>query len=115
MEKAFSFTEEQKSLIWRTKVSPQGGTADDAKLFVEICETYGLSPLLSDIVFQRYESKKGPVVNFIVSRDGYLKAAMRDVNFVKCVSAVIKEGDEFEMDIEGTVTHKFGKQRHPKR
>ena len=34
---------------------------------------------------------------------------MRDVNFVKCVSAVIKEGDEFEMDIEGTVTHKFGK------
>ena len=111
MEKFIQFTEEQKSLIWRTKVQPLGGTADDARIFVEVCEQYGLDPILGDIVFQRYETKKGPVTNFIVSRDGYLKAAMRDKNFVKCVSAVIKEGDDFEMDIEGNVRFKFGKQR----
>jgi phage recombination protein Bet len=78
---------------------------------MEVCEQYGLNPLLNDIVFSRYETKNGPVVNFIVTRDGYLKAAMRDKNFVKCPSAVIKEGDEFEMDIEGNVKHKFGKKR----
>jgi phage recombination protein Bet len=111
MEKAIQFTEAQKSLIWRTKVEPKHGTADDAYLFMEVCEQYGLNPLLGDIVFNRYETKSGPVVNFIVSRDGYLKAAMRDKDFVKCVSAVIKEGDDFEMDIEGNVQHKFGKQR----
>lgn len=111
MEKALEFSEEQKSLIWRTKVQPKMGTADDALMFMEVCEQYGLNPLLNDIVFNRYESQNGPVVNFIVSRDGYLKAAMRDVNFVKCVSAVIKEGDEFSMDIEGNVHHKFGKSR----
>lgn len=111
MEKAITFTEEQKSLIWRTKVQPKNGTADDAFLFMEVCEQYGLNPLLGDIVFNRYETNNGPVVNFIVSRDGYLKAAMRDKDFVKCPSAVIKEGDEFQMDMDGNVIHKFGKSR----
>lgn len=111
MEKAIQFTEAQKSLIWRTKVQPKNGTSDDALMFMEVCEQYGLNPLLNDIVFNRYETKSGPVVNFIVSRDGYLKAAMRDKDFVKCVSAVIKEGDDFEMDIDGNVLHKFGKSR----
>ncbi|MEQ2529165.1 RecT family recombinase [Bacillaceae bacterium CLA-AA-H227] len=111
MEKAMVFTEEQKSLIWRTKVQPKNGTSDDARIFVEVCEQYGLNPLLGDIVFNRYETANGPVVNFIVTRDAYLKAAMRDKDFVKCVSAVIREGDHFEMDIDGNVIHKFGVKR----
>ncbi|NYV66487.1 recombinase RecT [Bacillus sp. Gen3] len=113
MEKTILFTDEQKSLIWRTKLSPNGATQDDARIFMDICEKYGLDPILGEIVFQRFETKRGPVTNFVVSRDGYLKAAMRDKDFVKCVSAVIREGDDFEMDIDGNVIHKFGKKRGP--
>ncbi|WP_019156935.1 RecT family recombinase [Robertmurraya massiliosenegalensis] len=112
MEKAIQFTEEQKSLIWRTKVQPKKGTADDALMFMEVCEQYGLNPLLNDIVFNRYETKSGPVVNFIVTRDAYLKVAMRDQNYVKVIGNVVKEGDHFQMNtVDGSIEHRFGTKR----
>ncbi|MDX8367677.1 RecT family recombinase [Cytobacillus sp. IB215665] len=112
MKKVMEFTQEQKVLIWNVKVQPKNGTPDDAKIFVEICETYGLNPLLGDIVFQRYESKMGPVVNYITTRDGYLKAAMRDSEYVRVISAVVKEGDHFKFDVvDGSVKHEFGTKR----
>lgn len=112
MEKAIVFTDEQKSLIWRTKVQPKNGTGDDALMFMEVCEQYGLNPLLNDIVFNRYESKSGPVVNFIVTRDAYLKVAMRDPNYVKVMGNVVKEGDHFEMNtVDGSIEHRFGLKR----
>lgn len=95
MEKIIQFSREQKNLIWQTKVAPMGGTLEECFLFVEVCETHGLNPLVGDIVFKKYNSKNGPVVNFITTRDGYLKAAMRDKEYVKVISAVVREGDHF--------------------
>lgn len=112
MKKIIEFTQEQKSLIWNTKVVPNNGTQEDAKLFLEVCEMHGLNPLVGDIVFNRYETKRGPVVNFITTRDGYLKAAQRDPSFVRIASAVVKEGDHFKFDaVNGSVEHGFGTKR----
>ena len=60
MEKVLTFTNEQKSLIWNRFVQPAKGTQEEANHFIEVCETFGLNPLLGDIVFQRYETKNGP-------------------------------------------------------
>ncbi|HWO74726.1 MAG TPA: recombinase RecT [Bacillus sp. (in: firmicutes)] len=112
MKKLIEFTQEQKTLIWSTKVKPNNGTHEEALLFVEVCEMNGLNPLTNDIIFQKFESKQGWRVNFITTRDGYLKAAQRDPNFVKVMSAVVKEGDEFQFDtVTGGVNHKFGSKR----
>ena len=59
MEKVLTFTNEQKSLIWNRFVQPTNGTQEEANHFIEVCETFGLNPLLGDIVFQRYESNNG--------------------------------------------------------
>lgn len=113
MEKVLSFSNEQKSLIWKRFVEPEGGTQDEAKHFVEVCETFGLNPLLGDIVFQKYETRQGPRVNFITTRDGLLRVAAQSPDYVGApVANVVREGDDFEfIPSEGTVKHKFGKKR----
>lgn len=113
MSKAITFTDDIKSLIWSQFVQPAGGTAEEAKHFVEVCEEFGLNPLLGDIVFQRYETKNGPKVQFITTRDGLLRVASRQPGYVGPPNAnVVKEGDHFEfLPSEGTVKHKFGAKR----
>lgn len=112
MKKVFTFTENQKALIWSTIVAPNNGTVEECEVFLEVCETYGLNPLLREIVFQKFETKYGPRVNHITTRDGYVKIAMRDPNYIRCMSSVVREGDTFEFDtVAGTVIHKFSSKR----
>ncbi|MEN1969661.1 RecT family recombinase [Lentibacillus sp. N15] len=109
MEKALTFTNDQKGLIFSRFVAPQNGTNEEAYQFIEICETFGLNPLLNDIVFQKY----GDRVNFITTRDGLLRVATRQEGYVGApIANVVKEGDEFEfMPSKGEVHHKFGQKR----
>lgn len=113
MEKVLTFTNEQKSLIWKRFVQPANGTEDEAKHFIEVCETFGLNPLLGDIVFQKFETRQGPKVNFITTRDGLLRVAMNSPDYVGApIGATVREGDVFEIDAaNAAVNHKFGTKR----
>lgn len=113
MKKVFEFSTEQKSLIFNRFVAPAHGTQDEAIHFVEYCEQLGLNPLLGDVVFQKYETKYGPRTTFVTTRDGLLRIAVRDENYVgPPISNVVREGDHFEFKpAEGTVVHKFGQKR----
>ncbi|HBI04304.1 MAG TPA: hypothetical protein DDY49_09785, partial [Paenibacillaceae bacterium] len=113
MEKAFKFTEEQKALIWDRFVAPANGTQAEAQHFMEYCETFGLNPILGDIVFQKYETKSGPRINFIVTRDVLLRKASENPDYMgPPIANVVREGDEFEfIPSQGDVRHKFGQKR----
>ncbi len=113
MEKVITFTNDQKSLIWQRFVNPAGGTEDEVKHFIEVCESFGLNPLLGDIVFQAYGEGAKRRVNFITTRDGLLRIASRQPDYVGPPNAnVVREGDEFEfLPSKGDVKHKFGKKR----
>ena len=113
MEKVLTFTNEQKSLIWNRFVQPAKGTQEEANHFIEVCETFGLNPLLGDIVFQRYETKNGPNTSFITTRDGLLRVATAQEGYVGPPNAnVVREGDTFEfIPSEGSVRHEFGQKR----
>ncbi|PID03773.1 hypothetical protein CSV67_03795 [Sporosarcina sp. P2] len=115
MEKVLTFTNEQKSLIWNRFVQPANGTQEEANHFIEVCETFGLNPLLGDIVFQRYETKNGPNTSFITTRDGLLRVATTQEGYVGPPNAnVVREGDTFEfIPSEGSVRHEFGQKRGP--
>lgn len=107
--KVLSFSNKQKNLIYKRFVQPQNGTIEECEQFIEICETFGLNPLLNDIVFQKFNKR----VNFITTRDGLLRVATRQKGYVGApVANVVKEGDEFEfIPSEGKVYHKFGTKR----
>jgi phage recombination protein Bet len=113
MEKVIKFSKEQKALIFNRFVAPMNGTKEEGMHFIEYCEMLGLNPLLNDIVFQKYETKFGPRVSFVTTRDGLLRVAVRDENYVgPPISNVVREGDHFEfLPAEGTVIHKFGEKR----
>jgi phage recombination protein Bet len=115
VEKVLTFTNEQKSLIWNRFVKPAKGTQEEANHFIEVCETFGLNPLLGDIVFQRYETKNGPNTSFITTRDGLLRVATSQEGYVGPPNAnVVREGDTFEfIPSEGSVRHEFGQKRGP--
>jgi len=115
VEKVLTFTNEQKSLIWNRFVQPAKGTQEEANHFIEVCETFGLNPLLGDIVFQRYETKNGPNTSFITTRDGLLRVATTQEGYVGPPNAnVVREGDTFEfIPSEGSVRHEFGQKRGP--
>lgn len=114
MQKVLEFTEEQKSLIWVTKVNPVKGTPEECAAFVMVCEEYGLNPLAGDISFQRYETDYGPRVSYIIARDGYLKHLYRQSDFVSINSGVVREGDHFKYDLNNEVIeHSFGAKRGP--
>lgn len=112
-DKLITFSNEQKDLIWKRFVQPSNGTQEEARHFVEVCEQFGLNPLLGDIVFQRFESKYGARTTFITTRDGLLRVASTQPGYVGPPNCnVVKEGDDFEfLPAEGTVKHKFGTQR----
>ena len=113
MEKKIEFTTEQKSLIFNKFILPLNGTAEDAKHFVEYCEQRGLNPILGDVAFQRFETKYGPRTSFLVTRDGLLRMAVKDPNYVgPPIANVVREGDLFEFKPStGDVIHKFGDKR----
>ncbi|WP_171046230.1 RecT family recombinase [Lentibacillus cibarius] len=113
MEKAIQFTEKEKSLIWSRFIQPVNGSDEEAQHFIEMCENFGLNPLLGDVVFQRYETKRGAKTQFITTRDGLLRVATRQPGYVGPPNAnVVKEGDDFEfLPSEGDVKHKFGTKR----
>lgn len=113
MEKTIVFTQEQKSLIWNRFVAPVNGTAEEAQHFVEYCETFGLNPLINDVIFQKYEGKRGAKIKFLTTRDGLLRVASRHSDFVGPPNSnVVREGDEFEfVPSQGDVKHKFGEKR----
>lgn len=113
MEKAVQFSNSEKSLIWKRFIEPAKGTQEEAQHFLEVCENFGLNPLLGDIVFQRYETKRGAKTQFITTRDGLLRVATSQPGYVGPPNAnVVKEGDHFEfLPSEGTVRHKFGTKR----
>lgn len=113
MEKVIKFSPEEKNLIYNRFVAPSNGTADEAMHFVDYCETLGLNPLLGDVVFQKFETKYGPKVSFVSTRDGLMRVAVRDENYVgPPISNVVRDGDHFEfLPADGTVIHKFGTKR----
>lgn len=113
MEKATTFSNEEKSLIWSRFIKPANGTQEEAAHFIQVCEQFGLNPLLGDIVFQRYETKRGAKTQFITTRDGLLRVSTRQPSYVGPPNAnVVKEGDDFEfIPSEGSVKHKFGSKR----
>ncbi|MFM9419391.1 RecT family recombinase [Thermus scotoductus] len=80
--------------------------------FLLVAQKLGLDPVAREIIPQVREGKEGRRVAFIVSRDGYLKAAMRDPGFAGLQSMVVREGDTFEVHpSEGRVIHRLGSKR----
>lgn len=104
-------TREQIELIKRTVAKE--ATDDELKLFLYTAQKYNLDPFLKEIVFVKRKTEKyGEIVNFITTRDGYLKIAMQDPDFLGLQSGVVREGDFFEViPTEGKVVHKFGEKR----
>lgn len=101
----------QKIELVRQTVA-QDATDAELALFIHQCQRLGLDPLQRELVFTKYQTKKGPRVSFITTRDGYLKAAMQDPNYAGLQSFPVKEGDTFEIDPQkGTVHHAFGERR----
>jgi phage recombination protein Bet len=112
-EKVITFTQEEKSLIFNRFVAPVNGSTEEALHFISYCETLGLNPLLGDVIFQKFETKQGPRTTFVTTRDGLMRVAARDENYVgPPISNVVREGDHFEfVPSEGAVIHKFGQKR----
>lgn len=111
--KTFGFSEEQVELIKKTCVPPQAEEAH-IELLLYYANKYGLDPLTKEIVLDcRWDSKQNkqkPVI--ITTRDGYLKAAMKDPRYNGVNGGVVKEGDELEIDpIKGVLKHRFGQNR----
>lgn len=114
MEKKLVFTQEQKEWIFNLFVLPKGGSREEAGYFTEVCESYGLNPLVKEIAFIRKELVPGVFEpSYITTRDGLLKAARADQNFVGApMAAVVKEGDDFWLDpVNGMPHHRFGPKR----
>lgn len=108
----FGFTQEKIDLIKKTCV-PANAEEEHIKLLLYHADKYGLDPLTKEIVLDVRESKQGGKKALIITtRDGYLKAAMKDASYNGVNGGVVKEGDLFEVNpIEGTLKHSFGEKR----
>jgi len=125
-----TYTREQIDLIKRTVA--KGATDDELKMFIHLAKTYDLDPFLKEIWFikrvKKVRDNKGnwdyprlpngeidysnAETVIMTSRDGYLKAAQREPDFLGLISFAVREGDIFEIDAENyKVTHKFGAKR----
>jgi phage recombination protein Bet len=110
----------------------KGATDDEFAMFMTIANKYGLDPMIKEIWFvKRAKKQKDKAGNWdyprlangeinykdadtmiLASRDGFLKIAQRDPNFQGIISMAVREGDDFEIDIEHyNVKHKFGAKR----
>lgn len=112
MEKIFEFTLEDRSLMYNSKMASLGLTQAESDAFFEVCEVYGLNPLFGDILIQKFETKYGPKVSYIVTRDGLLKHAHRQNDFTSINAGVVHQNDYFEFDVANEVVqHRFGQDR----
>lgn len=69
-------------------------------LFARVCERWQLDPFLGEVYLIRYEQGRG--ISIQPGRDGMLKAARRDPDFVgPPVAFAVHEKDEFEVDLTG--------------
>lgn len=94
------YTREQIDTIKNTVA--KGATDSELQMFIHICQTYGLDPFLKEIY---YSSEMHTIMS---SRDGYLKVAQRDPDYMGMKSAVVCSNDVFEMDaVSDTITHTF--------
>ncbi len=106
----FTFTDEQKALLRNTYA--KGATEDEFALYLQLAGTYGLDPFAREIWCIKL--KAGDPALIMTSRDGYLRIAQRDPNFVGLHAAAVREGDVFEFEpATGNVVHKFGAKRGP--
>jgi len=108
---------EDVDLIRRT-IAPDAGEHELA-LYLKLCRTYELDPFRKELILEKRRRKRQDggydvVPVFITTRDGYLKAAMRDPDYAGLVGGVVCEGDHFEyIADEFKVVHRFGAKRGP--
>ena len=80
----------------------QGATDSELYMFLQIASLYGLNPFLKEIWFTKMQGQ----VAIMTSRDGYLKIAKENPNFIKVQSVPVYENDSFETEmINGEVTN----------
>jgi len=90
-----------------------GATEEELMLFASVCKEKRLSPMNGEISFQRRKMKDGGYrVLFVVSRDGYLKIAKDNPDFLGLNSDIVYSKDTFSIETtdEGKVkiSHKYG-------
>src|SRR2546426_3251321 len=110
------WTPEEVDLARRT-VAPDA-TEHELALFLRLCKTYGLDPFRKELVLEKRRRRRADgtgydvVPVFITTRDGYLKVAQRDPAYGGLQSGVVREGDDFEFDVEACrIKHRFGAAR----
>jgi phage recombination protein Bet len=104
-----SFTPDQKQLIKDTVA--KGCTDDELKLLMHLASAYGLDPFAKEIWAIKVEGQNKAAL-IMTSRDGYLKVAQRDPNYMGIQAAVVRKGDAFGFNpAAGTVEHSFGSER----
>jgi phage recombination protein Bet len=103
-----TFSDEQKQVMKQTVA--KGCTDAEFFLLLQLASTYGLDPFRKEIwAIKRKETEAALIMT---SRDGYLKIAQRDPNYLGLQAAVVKKGDHFKFNpAAGTVEHSFGTER----
>src|SRR5207247_4849063 len=110
------WTPEEVDLARRT-VAPDA-TEHELELFLRLCMTYGLDPFRKELVLEKRRRRRADgsgydiVPVFITTRDAYLKVAQRDPAYAGLQSGVVREGDDFEFDVEACrISHRLGATR----
>lgn len=86
----------------------KGATNDELEMYLHLAARYDLDPFAKEIWFV----KRGSDATIMTSRDGYLKIAQKNPDFIGLTSFVVREGDEFSVDASHyDVSHKFGSKR----
>lgn len=88
----------------------RGASDSELSMFLTLASRYGLDPFQKEI----WCIKRGPnePATIMTSRDGYLKVAQNNPDFIGLISFVVCEGDEFKIDASNyNITHSFGAKR----
>lgn len=87
----------------------KNATHTELQLFAQVCNESGLNPFMKEIWFVKYGENEPAIMT---GRDGYLKIAESDPNFLGVQSFSIYEKDEFRVQIRNgkvaDVIHDFG-------
>jgi len=81
--------------------------------FLMVAKKLGLDPVSREIIPTIRVDKYGNrTMTIIITRDGYLRAAMRDPHYRGLQSMVVRQGDKFQVNpAKGEVLHEFGAER----
>ena len=105
---ALLFSEEQRRLIKATVA--KGASDNELELFLTLAGRYRLDPFRKEIWCIKRSPSDAALI--MTSRDGYMKIAKEDPNYMGVQAFVVKEGDTFRINAaEGTVEHSFGTKR----